>query len=47
MFLDGETKDWRNMYDVNVLALTICSRESYKSMKKFKIDDGHIINING
>lgn len=31
---------------VNVLALCICSREAYQSMKERNIDDGHIININ-
>lgn len=31
---------------VNVLALSICTREAYQSMKERNIDDGHIININ-
>ncbi|XP_030874158.1 dehydrogenase/reductase SDR family member 11 isoform X3 [Leptonychotes weddellii] len=31
---------------VNVLALSICTREAYRSMKERKVDDGHIININ-
>lgn len=31
---------------VNVLALSICTREAYQSMKERKVDDGHIININ-
>lgn len=42
---DGEIQDWRNVLDVNLLALTICSREALKSMKAHNIDDGHIINI--
>lgn len=31
---------------VNVLALSICTREAYQSMKEREVDDGHIININ-
>ncbi|XP_047247951.1 dehydrogenase/reductase SDR family member 11-like isoform X3 [Girardinichthys multiradiatus] len=44
--LSGKTSGWKNMLDVNVLALSICSREAYQSMKERKIDDGHIMNLN-
>nr|XP_043897729.1 dehydrogenase/reductase SDR family member 11a isoform X2 [Solea senegalensis] len=44
--LSGKTEGWRNMIDVNVLALSICTREAYKSMTERNVDDGHIININ-
>ncbi|XP_070826804.1 dehydrogenase/reductase SDR family member 11-like [Chaetodon trifascialis] len=44
--LSGKTSGWRNMLDVNVLALCICTREAYQSMKERNVDDGHIININ-
>uniref|UniRef100_UPI00398EB3AA dehydrogenase/reductase SDR family member 11a isoform X2 n=1 Tax=Pristiophorus japonicus TaxID=55135 RepID=UPI00398EB3AA len=44
--LSGRTEFWRNMIDVNVIAMSICTRESYQSMKERHIDDGHIININ-
>jgi len=44
--LSGVAKAWRNMFDLNVIAATVCCRESYKSMKKFGIADGHVININ-
>lgn len=44
--LSGSTDKWRNMLDVNVLGLAICSRESFQSMKEKKVDDGHIVNIN-
>lgn len=44
--LAGKTSSWKNMLDVNVLALAICTREAYQSMKERNIDDGHIININ-
>ncbi|XP_029571102.1 dehydrogenase/reductase SDR family member 11 [Salmo trutta] len=44
--LNGKTDGWRTMIDVNVIALSICTREAYQSMKERKVDDGHIININ-
>ncbi|KAG7243112.1 hypothetical protein INR49_016487 [Caranx melampygus] len=44
--LSGKTSSWRNMLDVNVLALSVCTREAYQSMKERNVDDGHIININ-
>ncbi|XP_013855799.1 dehydrogenase/reductase SDR family member 11 [Austrofundulus limnaeus] len=44
--LSGKTSGWKNMLDVNVLALSVCTREAYQSMKERNIDDGHIINLN-
>ncbi|XP_038159216.1 dehydrogenase/reductase SDR family member 11-like [Cyprinodon tularosa] len=44
--LSGKTSAWKNMLDVNIVALSICTREAYQSMKERNIDDGHIININ-
>lgn len=44
--LSGSTELWRNMLDVNILALSICTRESYQLMKDGQVDDGHFININ-
>ncbi|KAK7883081.1 hypothetical protein WMY93_029255 [Mugilogobius chulae] len=44
--LNGKTSAWRNMLDVNVIALSVCTREAYQSMKERNVDDGHIININ-
>ncbi|XP_075892541.1 dehydrogenase/reductase SDR family member 11-like [Nelusetta ayraudi] len=44
--LSGKTSGWRNMLDVNVLALSICTREAYQSMKERNVDDAQIININ-
>ncbi|XP_043910498.1 dehydrogenase/reductase SDR family member 11 isoform X1 [Protopterus annectens] len=44
--LYGKTEGWRNMIDVNILALSVCTREAYQSMKERDVDDGHIININ-
>uniref|UniRef100_A0A672H2N2 Dehydrogenase/reductase (SDR family) member 11b n=1 Tax=Salarias fasciatus TaxID=181472 RepID=A0A672H2N2_SALFA len=44
--LSGKTSGWKNMLDLNVLGLSICTREAYQSMKERNIDDGHIIHIN-
>ncbi|XP_061182578.1 dehydrogenase/reductase SDR family member 11-like isoform X1 [Saccostrea echinata] len=44
--LSGSTADWRNMLDVNVLALCICTKEAFQQMQKNKVDDGHIFLIN-
>ncbi|KAG8451119.1 hypothetical protein GDO86_003401 [Hymenochirus boettgeri] len=44
--LTGKTEGWRTMIDVNVLAVSICTREAYHSMRERNVDDGHIININ-
>ncbi|XP_072041108.1 dehydrogenase/reductase SDR family member 11-like [Amphiura filiformis] len=44
--IDGKTEDWKNMFDVNVLGLSICTREAVKSMRERNVDDGHIIHIN-
>ncbi|XP_030600728.1 dehydrogenase/reductase SDR family member 11-like [Archocentrus centrarchus] len=46
LLINGKTSSWKNMMDVNVLALSICTREAYQSMKERNVDDGHIININ-
>ncbi|XP_052473080.1 dehydrogenase/reductase SDR family member 11-like [Carassius gibelio] len=45
--LSGKTSGWRTMMDVHVIGLSVCTREAYQSMKERKVDDGHIINING
>ncbi|XP_051962486.1 dehydrogenase/reductase SDR family member 11-like [Xyrauchen texanus] len=44
--LSGKTSGWRTMMDVNVIGLSVCTREAYQSMKERNVDDGHIININ-
>ncbi|GFR28223.1 hypothetical protein TNCT_436171 [Trichonephila clavata] len=45
--LTGNTTDWRNMLDVNVMALCICTQEAVKLMRGKGIDDGQIIHILG
>jgi len=43
--LSGSTEQWRNMLEVNVIGLSICTREAVQSMRNRKVDDGHVINI--
>ncbi|VVC29948.1 Short-chain dehydrogenase/reductase SDR,NAD(P)-binding domain,Short-chain dehydrogenase/reductase [Cinara cedri] len=43
--LNGKLEDWQDTFNLNVIALGVCSREAYQSMTKNKID-GHIIQIN-
>ncbi|MEO1592883.1 MAG: SDR family NAD(P)-dependent oxidoreductase [Cyanobacteria bacterium J06632_22] len=42
--LDGATADWRNMLEVNVLALSICTREAIQRMQANNTA-GHIVHI--
>lgn len=44
-FPDGNIEDWQTMFDVNVTAAFLCTKEAIKSMEAFGVD-GHIININ-
>ncbi|XP_077284826.1 farnesol dehydrogenase-like [Arctopsyche grandis] len=43
--VDGESESWKEMLDINVMAMNICNREALKSMRR-RGDDGYIININ-
>ncbi|CAH1708956.1 farnesol dehydrogenase-like [Aphis gossypii] len=43
--LNGKLEDWKDMMNLNVLALNVCSREAFQSMTRNKID-GHIIQVN-
>jgi NADP-dependent 3-hydroxy acid dehydrogenase YdfG len=40
----GETEHWREMLEVNVLALCICTREAVRDMRA-RGDDGHVIHV--
>ena len=42
--LSGATKDWWETLQVNVLALSICTREAVKDMRQ-RGDDGYVIHI--
>ncbi|XP_049947164.1 dehydrogenase/reductase SDR family member 11-like [Schistocerca serialis cubense] len=41
----GATKDWRHTLDVNVLGLSICTREAVQGMLSRGVEDGFIIHI--
>lgn len=43
--LDFNAEHWRRVFEVNVLALAICTREAVKSMIFYEIDEGHVVNI--
>lgn len=42
--LSGATEHWREMLEVNVLALAVCTREALRDMRR-RGDDGHVIHI--
>ncbi|XP_047106891.1 dehydrogenase/reductase SDR family member 11-like [Schistocerca piceifrons] len=44
--IDGKTEDWKSILDVNVLGLSICTREAVQDMLGRGVDDGFIIHIN-
>jgi len=43
--MDGNTKDWRNMVSVNVIAPAIICQKAIGLMMEKEFDTGHIINI--
>ncbi|RXG67777.1 Dehydrogenase/reductase SDR family member 11 [Armadillidium vulgare] len=43
--LKGTPEEWRQMSNVNVIALCLCSKLTVNSLKERGLDDGHIINI--
>ncbi|KAJ3640526.1 hypothetical protein Zmor_003819 [Zophobas morio] len=42
---EGKTEDWKSVFDLNVIALRIATREAVKIMKENKIS-GHIVHVN-
>ncbi|XP_049775989.1 farnesol dehydrogenase-like [Schistocerca cancellata] len=42
---EGSTEEFRRMLEVNVLGLTLCTKEAVNLMRAKGIDDGHIVNI--
>lgn len=43
--LEGETKDWKKVLDLNVVGLCIATREAFRIMKAHNIN-GHIVHLN-
>ena len=43
--LGGATDDWKTLLDTNIMGLSICAREGFKSMKAKGADDGYIVNV--
>lgn len=43
--LSGDTESWREMLEVNILGLTIITREAYQSMMRKGVEDGQLINV--
>ncbi|XP_069683475.1 dehydrogenase/reductase SDR family member 11-like [Periplaneta americana] len=42
---EGPVESWRTILDLNVLGLSICTKEAIQCMKSRGVDDGHIIHI--
>ncbi|MGM0575191.1 MAG: SDR family NAD(P)-dependent oxidoreductase [Myxococcota bacterium] len=42
--LSGETGAWREMLDVNVVALCVCTREAVRDMRRRDVA-GHVVNL--
>ncbi|XP_050424290.1 farnesol dehydrogenase-like [Adelges cooleyi] len=40
---DGKTELWQKVFNVNLISVAVITREAVKFMRKFKIDDGHLI----
>ncbi|CAL4163577.1 unnamed protein product, partial [Meganyctiphanes norvegica] len=43
--LEGKPEEWREMLDVNVVALCLCTRETIRIMREANVDHGQIIHI--
>ncbi|CAL4124913.1 unnamed protein product, partial [Meganyctiphanes norvegica] len=42
---DGTPDEWREMLDVNVVSLCLCTKEAVRSMRERGVDDGQVIHI--
>ncbi|KAB7493682.1 NADPH-dependent 1-acyldihydroxyacetone phosphate reductase [Armadillidium nasatum] len=43
--LDGTPEEWRQIFNVNVIAACLCSKLTVNSIRERNLDEGHIINI--
>jgi short-subunit dehydrogenase len=46
LFSDGPIENWRHILELNILGLSVCTKEAIQSMKERGVNDGHIIHIN-
>ncbi|KAK7864251.1 hypothetical protein R5R35_009517 [Gryllus longicercus] len=42
---ETNTEEWRRLLNINVLGLSICTREAIQLMRASNVDDGHIVHI--
>lgn len=42
--ISGRTEQWREMLELNVLALCVCTREAVADMRR-RGDDGHVVHV--
>ncbi|KDR15974.1 farnesol dehydrogenase-like [Zootermopsis nevadensis] len=42
---EGPVSKWRSVLDLNVLGLSLCTKEALQSMQERGVDDGHIVHI--
>jgi NAD(P)-dependent dehydrogenase (short-subunit alcohol dehydrogenase family) len=45
LIADGPVSKWSSVLDLNVLGLSVCTKEALLSMKQRGVDDGHIVHI--
>lgn len=45
IYIDGTVSEWKRILDVNIIALSVCSREAVKSMNNRNLKDAHIIHL--
>ncbi|KAJ9585022.1 hypothetical protein L9F63_020632, partial [Diploptera punctata] len=44
--IDGPVENWKVIMDLNVMALSVCTKEALQVMKEKGVTDGHIVHIN-
>ncbi|CAL4127279.1 unnamed protein product, partial [Meganyctiphanes norvegica] len=43
--LEGTPDEWREMLDVNIVSLCLCTKEAVRSMRERGVNDGQVIHI--
>jgi short-subunit dehydrogenase len=46
LFSDGPIENWRHILELNILGLSICTKEAIQSITERGVNDGHIVHIN-